>query len=127
MKVRAEALAAAVGEVGDETEVGHSSDVRGVERLAAHFVSGDGRERGVVLLARANADDALDRLHEDLAVADGAGACALDDRVDRGLHEWLGADHLDLDLVLELEHHGATPIVLETILLAAMAARAAQG
>src|SRR3954468_19788837 len=97
-----------------------------IQRLPPNLVRGHRSESSVVLLARPDADDAFDRLDEDLPVADGAGARALDDRIDRRLHERLGADHLDLDLVLELQHHRAAAIVLETILLAAVTAGAAQ-
>src|SRR5690242_2497618 len=54
------------------------SGVRRLERFAADLVGGDWCQRRVVLLARANADDPLDGLNEDLAVADGAGARAFD-------------------------------------------------
>jgi len=100
--------------------------VRGLQRPSAHLVRGDRRKGRVVLLPRADADDAFDRLNEDLPVTDFAGAGALHDRVDRRLHVRLGADHLDLDLVLELEHDGTAAIVLEPIGLTPVAARAAQ-
>ena len=44
----------------------------------------DRRDRRLILLARADADHPLDRQHEDLAVADVAGARAVDDRLTVG-------------------------------------------
>src|SRR5262245_53293049 len=46
--------------------------------------------------AGADPDHLLDRGHEDLAVADLAGARRLDDRLDRALDQRVGQDHLDL-------------------------------
>ena len=77
-------------------------------------------------LAGADAHDALERLHEDLAVADFARARGVDDRLDRRLDERLRARHLDLHLVAELEHDGRAAIVLDDLALAAVAAHATE-
>jgi hypothetical protein len=45
----------------------------------------DRRDGAVIGLARADADDALERDDEDLPVADLAGLAAVAERVDRGL------------------------------------------
>src|SRR6476469_9552227 len=49
-------------------------------------------------LARANPHDLLDRGNEYLAVTDLAGACRLDDGIDRALDQAVGDDDFDLDL-----------------------------
>jgi hypothetical protein len=63
----------------------------------------DRRQRLRVLLAGADAHDVVERLHEDLAVADVAGAGGRHDRVDRRLHEGLRDGDLELDLLVELD------------------------
>ena len=81
--------------------------------MALHRIGGDGRERRVVALTGADADHALDRLHEDLAVAHHTGAGGLEDGLDGRLHERLGADHFDLHLLAELQHHAGGAILLD--------------
>src|SRR6185312_10931618 len=72
-------------------------------------------------LARADADDLLDRRDEDLAVADLAGARRLDDRLDRALGERVLQDHLDLDLRQEIDDVLGAAVELGVALLAAEA------
>src|SRR6266550_3183902 len=101
--------------------------LRVLERVALHLVGVDGRERGVVLLARPDPDHALDRLDEDLAVAHLAGPRGRQDRLDGRLHERLRAHHLDLHLLVELHHDGGPAILPDHFLLASVAAHAAYG
>src|SRR3989441_12837236 len=97
-----------------------------LQRRALHLVRVHGRERGVVELARANADHAFDWLHENLAVADVARAGRREDGLDARLDEGLGAHHLDLHLLVELHHDGGAAVLPEDFLLAAVAAHAAE-
>src|SRR5881398_84441 len=97
-----------------------------LERLPLYRVGVYGGERGVVHFTRANADDALDRLDEDLAVADFAGAGGRQDGVDARLHERLRARHLDLHLFVEFHDDGGAAVLLDDLLLAAVAADAGQ-
>ena len=57
--------------------------------------------------------------HEDLAVADLAGARGLHDRLDRALDQRVGHDHLDLDLRQEVDDVLGAAIELGVALLAA--------
>src|ERR1051326_5345877 len=84
------------------------------------------RQRFVVLLAGANADHPLDRLHEDLAVTDLTGPRRRQDRVDAGLHERLGADHLDLHLLVKFHDERRAAILADDLMLAAVTAHATQ-
>src|SRR5262245_54292339 len=76
-------------------------------------------DRGFARFAGADADDLLDRGHEDLAVADLAGARGLDDRVDRLLDHAVGNHHLDLDLGKEVDDVLGSAIELRMALLPA--------
>src|SRR5207302_1323411 len=96
------------------------------ERLPLDRGGVDCRERRVVHLARADADDALDRLHEDLAVADLAGAGGRQDGVDARLHERLGARHFDLHFFVEFHDDRGAAVLLDDLLLAPVAADAGQ-
>src|SRR3954465_12013610 len=71
-----------------------------------HFVGVHGGECVGVALSGADADDRLELLHEDLAVAHFTGAGGGEDGLDGGLEEWLGDGHLDLHLVAEFEDEG---------------------
>ena len=72
-------------------------------------------------------DDSLQLLLEDLTVPYVAGSRGADDGPDRRFDECLGNRHLDLHLVVELEHESGAPIVLHDFLLAAVAADAGEG
>src|SRR5947199_4487977 len=98
----------------------------GLERGTLDFVRVHRGERRVIELAGANPDHALDRLHEDLAVADFAGARGRQDGLDARLHKWLRADHFDLHLFLEFHDDGGAAILLDDLLLAPVAADASQ-
>jgi predicted porin len=76
-------------------------------------------DRGFVLFAGADADHALDVGHEDLAVADLAGARGADDRVDDRLHLGFAHDDLDLDLRQEIDHVFGAAVQLGVPLLTA--------
>src|SRR5207249_2597530 len=76
--------------------------VRALERRALDGVGVHGGERGVVVLARPDANHALNGLDEDLAVTHLAGAGRRQDGLDARFHEGLRAHHLDLDLFVEL-------------------------
>src|SRR6185436_16350619 len=67
---------------------------------AAGFAS-DGSLAG---FAGANADHLLNRRHENLAVADLARPCGLDDRLDRAFGKRIGNHHLHLHLGQEVDH-----------------------
>src|SRR5215216_6338046 len=70
-----------------------------IDRTPIYFSGGRGSSEGVgVGLAGADADGALERHDEDLAVADLAGARRGRDAVDDARHELAGDRHLDLDL-----------------------------
>src|SRR5215831_4019343 len=60
-------------------------------------------DRVLVELAGADADDVIDRRHEDLAVTDLARLRSLDDRVDAALSVAVLDDDLDLDLGQEVD------------------------
>src|SRR2546426_3558435 len=96
------------------------------QRRALHLARVHGRERGVVELPRANADHPLDGLHENLAVAHFARAGRREDGFDARLDEGLGAHHLDLHLLVELHDDGGAAVLPEDLLLAAVAAHAAE-
>ena len=83
-----------------------------------------GVRASVVALSGPDADDAVDRLDEDLAVAHRAGARGGEDRVDGRLDERLGAGHLDLHLLVELEHDVGPAPDGHGVALAAVAADA---
>src|SRR5438046_10290101 len=93
-----------------------------LERLPLYRVGVYGGERGVVHFTRANADDALDRLDEDLPVADFAGAGGRQDGVDARLHERLRARHLDLQLFVEFHDDGGGAVLPDDHLLVAVVA-----
>src|SRR5207247_8628333 len=97
-----------------------------LERRALHLSRVHGGEGGVVQLARANADHALDRLDEDLPVTDFAGARGREDRLDARLDEGLRADHLDLHLLVELHDDRGAAVLPDDLLLAPVTADAAQ-
>src|SRR2546430_14077206 len=100
--------------------------LRALERGALHLIGVHRRERCVVGLPRADANHALDGLHEDLAVAHFARACRREDGLDTRLHERLGADHLDLDLFVEFHDDGGAAILPHDFLLAPVTRHAAQ-
>src|ERR1041384_8000693 len=96
--------------------------LRGVRIRAPRGVRVYGRERGVVELAGPNADHALDRLDEDLAVTHFSGARGREDGLDARLDERLRAHHLDLDLLVELHDDGGAAVLTHDLLLAPVAA-----
>src|SRR5213593_706563 len=98
---------------------------RDAARAALDFVGGDGRECGVVALARANPDDLFQGLDEDFSVANFAGPRGGQNGLDGWLDERLRARHLDLHLLSELEHDRRAAIVLDDLLLTAVPAEAA--
>src|SRR5574343_1953988 len=74
---------------------------------------------GFVGLAGTDADDLLDRHHEDLAVADLAGAGGLDDGVDGGFGGFSLDDDFDLDLGQEVDDVFGAAIQFSMALLTA--------
>src|ERR1700694_5937835 len=78
------------------------------------------RHRGAVLLTGADAHDALDRQHEDLAVADFTRASAGADGVDGRLHEVIGDADLDADLFVQLHLDGHAAVGFDALGLAAV-------
>src|SRR6266571_2667364 len=96
------------------------------QRRLLHLVGVHRGERLVVLFAGADADHPLDRLHEDLAVSDLPGAGGRQDRVDAGLHERLRTNHLDLYFLMEFHDEGGSTVLADDLVLAAVAADAAQ-
>src|SRR5205814_4191017 len=97
------------------------------QRLPLHFLGSHRRERGVVSLTCANANDAIERLHEALPVAHGPGARGADDGVDRRLDERLRARHLDLDLFVKLQEQLRPASHRHGVLLSAVTAGARDG
>src|SRR6266496_4756002 len=77
--------------------------------------------RRFAALPGANPDDLLDRGDEDLAVADLARPCRLDDPFDRPLDLLVGEDQLHLDLREEVDDVFGAAIELGVALLAAEA------
>src|ERR1700716_4024030 len=77
--------------------------------MLLHLVDCHRRQCGVVTLSGPNADDAVERLDEDLPVADHASACGADDRIYGCLDERLRAGHLDLDLFVKLQEELRPP------------------
>src|SRR5260221_6287289 len=75
-------------------------------------------DRGFARFAGANAHYLLDVGDEDLAVADLAGACGLDDRFERALDQRVADDDLNLDLGQEIDHVFGAAIELSMALLA---------
>src|SRR5437899_3271150 len=100
--------------------------LRGLERGALHGVCVHGGERGVVDLAGADADHALDGLDEDLPVADFAGAGGSQDGLDARLDVRLRAHHLDLDLLVELHDDRGAAVLAYDLLLTPVAAHATE-
>src|SRR5262245_31714519 len=86
-----------------------------------------GRDGLFVLLARSNAEDLLDRHHEDLAVADFSRPRALQHGPDRGFDEVVGHADLEAHLVGELHLHRRAAIGLHVFALAAVPLHAADG
>ncbi len=74
----------------------------------------------VVGLAGADADDPLQRHHEDLAVADLVGARPVAERVDRRLDELVRDGDLEADLLGESHLHGRPAVGLDPVELAAV-------
>src|SRR6266550_6441785 len=97
-----------------------------VDSRALDRVGIDRRKSGVVRFAGTDADHALDRLDEDLAVAYLAGAGRRENGLHARLDERLGTHHFDLDLFVELHDERRTSILLEALVLPAMSADAAQ-
>src|SRR5262245_52455299 len=95
--------------------------LRMLERVPLHFIRIHRGEGSVIDLAGANPDHTLDRLNEDLAVAHFAGARGGENRLDGRLDERLGADHLDLDLLVKLHDDGGSTILTHNFLLTAVA------
>src|SRR6266550_149801 len=100
--------------------------MRALQRRALNGVHVHGGECRVVVLARPDADHALDGLDEDLAVTDLAGAGRRQDGLDARLHEWLRAHHLDLDLLVELHDDRGAAVLAHDLLLAPVAAHATE-
>src|SRR6185503_13262344 len=98
----------------------------GVDGGTLDCVGVDGGKRGVVRLARTDADYTLDLLHEDLSVAHFAGARRREDGLDARLDERLRAHHFDLHFLVELHDECRTAILLDQLVLAAVSAHAAQ-
>ena len=69
------------------------------------------------LLAGANPDDALDALHEDLAIADPAGIGGLDDAVDAVFDDIVRDNRLDFHLGNEIDDVFSTSIQFRVPLL----------
>ena len=63
----------------------------------------------------ADAEDALDRQHEDLAVADVAGARGGADGVDRRLDEVIGDADLEPHFLRQLHLHGRAAVGLDAL------------
>src|SRR5437762_422916 len=84
-------------------------------------------KRGLISLARADADRRLHRRHEDLAVADVAGLGRGRHDLGHLVHELVGYDDLDLDLREEVHRVLAAPIQLRVALLAAETAHLGDG
>src|SRR5690554_3808469 len=78
-----------------------------------------GSERVGVQLPDADAHGALQRLHEDLAVADLAGVGRLEDRLDHRVELVVGHRDLELDLGQEVDHVLGPAVKLGVALLAA--------
>src|SRR5256714_366317 len=98
-----------------------------LQRASLDFVDGYGRERGVIPLSGANADDTIEGLDEDFPVAHRAGARGADDGVDRRLDERFRAGHLDLDLLVKLEEQLYPAPHRDCVLLAPVTAGAGDG
>src|ERR1051325_4797618 len=94
---------------------------------ALHRVRGHRRDGRGVDFSRADTDDALERLHEDLAVADLPRARGRENRLDRRLHERIRARHLEPHFLPEFEHHGPATIVLQHLVFAAVTTHPADG
>jgi hypothetical protein len=91
------------------------------------LVNSDWRERGVVPLSGSNADDTIERLNEDLSVADCAGTRRVDDRIYRRFDERLRAGHFDLDLFVKLEEELRPAPDRHGVTLPTVTARASDG
>src|SRR5882762_6758372 len=100
--------------------------LRGLERGALDGVCVHGGERGVVDLAGADADHALNGLDEDLPVSDFAGAGGRQDGLDARLDVRLRAHHLDLDLLVELHDDRVAAVLAHDLLLTPVAAHATE-
>src|SRR5438552_437636 len=96
----------------------------GCRRRAPRPAVGESK-RGLISLARADADRRLHRRHEDLAVADVAGLGRGRHDLGHLVHELVGYDDLDLDLREEVHRVLAAPIQLRVSLLAAETAHPA--
>src|ERR1019366_3136690 len=94
---------------------------RDADRARLNLVGRHRRQRLHVLLARPDPDDALERLDEDLAVADLARARARDDRRDRRLDERFGNGDVDAHLLDEFEDERRASVLLDGLVLAAVA------
>src|SRR5881275_3168050 len=92
-----------------------------------NFLGGDRCKRGVVAFAGADANDLLQRLHEDFSVTDFSCSCRLQNRVDGRLDERRRACHLDLYLLAELEHDRRAAVMLQQLLLATVTDDACNG
>src|SRR6056297_1012712 len=84
----------------------------------------DGRERLRVLFAGPDANHPLERLDEDLPVADVARPGRLDQGVDGGVDERIRDGDLNLHLLVELDDVRAASVGLDDAALAAVAADA---
>src|SRR5712692_59652 len=100
--------------------------LRGLERGALDGVCVHGGERGIVDLAGADADHALNGLDEDLPVTDFAGAGGSQDGLDARLDVRLRAHHLDLDLLVELHDDRVAAVLAHDLLLTPVAAHATE-
>src|SRR4029077_6923760 len=100
--------------------------LRGLERGALDGVCVHGGERGVVDLAGADADHALNGLDEDFPVTDFAGAGGSQDGLDARLDVRLRTHHLDLDLLVELHDDRVAAVLAHDLLLTPMAAHATE-
>src|SRR5438105_4743872 len=98
----------------------------GCRRRAPRPAVGESK-RGLISLARADADRRLHRRHEDLAVADVAGLGRGRHDLGHLVHELVGYDDLDLDLREEVHGVLAAPVQLRVALLPAETAHLGDG
>src|SRR5581483_4982107 len=79
-------------------------------------------ERRRTALVIADANGVVDLRHEDFAVADFAGTCGGEDRLDGFVGHFVAHDHFDLDLGEEVDGIFATTVKLGVALLSAVTA-----
>ena len=96
-------------------------------RARLHKLGGYGSQCFDILFTASDSNHPVERLNENLTVADLTGARAGKNCLNSRLDEWLRDGHFDPDLVMELEKNCRAAVLFDDLMLTAVAAHPRQG